>query len=968
MASPLKKYERHVLIGLVVLLLASFSITGVFTFCEERGLAPGSEAGGTFEPVKGVETEIDDEEFWRLHQRRSRFVGAVGWPTLENYLFPVVGSMRRDNPYQDTWTAIVGAAAAEAAGIVVGPDQLATAIRDVVGRRSSMRGEATDVTNAAYQAFLRDEFRGGTRSEFESELRAMLRRDIWLRPLVLTASYAVPYEAAYADWKRDEVQIDLDLVALSAAPFAERVESIERTRERISEIGARLGGVAQTARSLEFLKDRAERAHKDRGAWPVDFEALAGDAPGLKDTRDAWDRAPRYAVTGEQIDLRSAGPNGTFDDHDDVTLDVLAALRVHGALKRVGDELATWRTAAEAWPEDLAGVLKKPRPDRVPTISKESELDDPWGRRLVFVRPEGDGPARLTSLGADGQSDSPDDVSIEVTPDGARVVPAGVLAGLVTDADRDAWDRPFDVELENGVSWTWKVVSRGPDGVAGNEDDVSTGNELDVRAVYADDQVRQEIRTPATRRFELIYVHLPLLDDATLQKLWERFPDQRPATESEVFAYWHSNRDPGYWFSADDPADPETGYGAARLKQVAPDAPRHQVPGPTAFPERIGPEDPVVAPEGEDAEAWATYKEKGWRGIALRDLFVERILAHLLNTARESADAVAAWETEHRGKPEGADVPPRPEAVTFADLYARHLADLQPSDEARAEGAKTFVHHIANEPLTDDAWETNPDFGGAEIRRELDGLRSGDRYAPIPTQIGLRTTKAIVHHIATTEPRVPPLESVRDIVFAKYLERRRLDYAAERLEGLRTAAAAEADAASEGSFDRAVASWSEGLGGVAILRDRTGWFLGGALPVQETIPDDASDEEKARLRRINAALRDGFDTVARTNDGLDDADPAPGKLGREILRDRDGGTAILVRVADVRFGAEGAFSPAQYVRILQRKAYGEGGRGDGEVTPGTVQTVGEQFLAKFDWLRRVFGIRTNTDLDAMVRR
>jgi hypothetical protein len=969
-----KRFERHFLIGLVVLLLASFSVTGALTFCEDRS-DDGSRlrAGGTFEVVPGDRVEVSDAEFADAHMRRRQFLAAVRTPTLE--LYPFTAGLRMDNPYEETWLNLMSVRAAEASGYRVGEEQLKQALRDLIGGRGSARGQG-EFTNAAYQRFLRDEYRGGTQGEFEAELKRLLLRDAFVTPLVRTAAYAVGYADAYEEWKRGRVQVDLEYVALPAAGFAATVEQEERTRAAVGAQVERLQNVNAAARMLRTLRDHAEIAKKTKGAWPADLEALAEGAPAIKDQRDPWGQPLRYTVTDSEMALRSAGADGEMDTADDVTLGTLAALQAHGALRRVGMALVTWHKATGAWPEGLPKLLEKPGADLVPPLQREKEFDDGWGRRVVYVAAEGGASARLTSLGADGEAGTDDDLVIEVTTDDARVVPSGPLVAAAVVGAEDAWGRPLDIRMQEGDAWMWLVSSAGADGEAGTADDLDTGNEQELAALYTRDKaLRQELRTEARRRFELLYVHLPMIDDAMLATLWERFPAQRPTSEEELYREWLTSRDPFYL--AEDPADPATGYGAVRMKRIAPEAPLTPVPSAATIPAPLGDAGDAPAtptgPTADDAALRETYRTKGWREIMVRSVFVERILAHLLETARTRAGEIAAWDKKHGPSappaPEGVEVPPRPEPITFGDLFAEKLADVQPDEAARAAGAKGFVLHVANEPVTDAAWEANPDFGGFEVRIELDRLQAGDRYAAIPTQMGGRTTKLIVHNLEYLPSREPALDEVREQVFERYLGTRRVDRAQKELEQLRTDVLAAGDVDRDGAFERALGTWAGRLGAdVTWFREGTGWFLGHGLTVQEVVPDDADDAEKARLRRINFVLRRGYETVGPTPDGVDPGDAEAGKLGRVVLRDLDQGTAVLVRVRDMRHASPEAFSPARYVEFLRDKAYGPMRRTSGAEQEGAVQAAAKRFFGDMAWMRQVFSLRTNTDLDSYKNR
>ena len=287
------------------------------------------------------------------------------------------------------------------------------------------------------------------------------------------------------------------------------------------------------------------------------------------------------------LDLRSAGPDGEFDTADDVTEAVRKEIASLGTMRKVADALMQWRGATDSWPESLAKLLEKPGEDLLPPLRSDRELKDGWDRELGYAAgAEGAAPT-LTYHGADGEAGTADDLAVTLDADRTPIPAAPGLAPFVMGDLKDAWDRPLRLAMRDGDRWVWSITSDGADGEAGSEDDLDSGNAAEIERFFLNPAVARDFRRPTKRRFEMLYVHMPMLSDEVLAKMWAAFPDQRPRSEQEVFDHWMKYRGPDGFYSAADPRDAESGHGAALMKRLAPDAPITLVPSQETFPKPL---------------------------------------------------------------------------------------------------------------------------------------------------------------------------------------------------------------------------------------------------------------------------------------------------------------------------------------------------------------------------------------------
>ena len=291
-----KKYERYFLLGLVIILLASFSITGAMTQCDGQRRATTARYGGSFEVAPGERMDVSDGEFDRRAYEFNATAGAVMTPTLEYR--DLVGGARPPTAAAAAWMHLMAAEAAKKAGYEVGADQLRSGIRDLVDFRLFRRGGGLNFTDATYQQWLRENYRG-TQTEFEDMIREILRKDLFLEPLVQTNIYDQTYEEAYEEWKHGRERVDLEFIGLPASSFADAVAAEERTRREIEKQQVRLRDVTRAARQNRLFVSRAETKKKADGAYPADWTALTEGQPTMAAEKDAWTRrsATRSART-----------------------------------------------------------------------------------------------------------------------------------------------------------------------------------------------------------------------------------------------------------------------------------------------------------------------------------------------------------------------------------------------------------------------------------------------------------------------------------------------------------------------------------------------------------------------------------------------------------------------------------------------------------------------------------------------
>lgn len=1025
MKKTLKRYERPILLATVVILLATFSVTGAVT-CGSNAGDRSLHMGGTFNVNPSQREEVSDTEFDSQRDLTRKFRQAAGFASREfrNQL----AARGPSNLNEDAWGQLVITAAAREAGYRAGSHQVDKSVKDLVGfllyRRQLL------FTDINYQSFLRQDYRG-PQDVFEASVDDVVVRDQYLFPLITSSRYTTTYADAYEPWKREQERVDLDYVSLSGAPFAQEVLQREETRAAIGRQQRALSDVAKAAAQVFRVRAMLEAAKKKDGKYPASAAAV-GAKP------DIWGTGLRMAAPGGELTVVSAGRDKAFDTADDVTLATRTQLATRTALLEVGTQLLGRHKADDAWPKSLDDLLQAAGNDALPAATTIAK--DGWDQDLLYT-PGSEGQAALLhSSGPDGQDGTADDIAVTFQ-DGDLRVPLGPgLAVYGSPQAKDAWDRSFRVYLLRAPA-AWAVASAGADGTFGTDDDLRTSNEKELDSFF--EQNRRDYRLPLRRRFETLLVHLPLLSDDVLRGLWEKFPEYRPTSEEEMYQYWLAYKGADFHYSADEPADAENGHGAELSRKLladsaTPDAKPTLVPARDIFPDKLvdpnAPKKDDAADDGEEDEGEAaededrqTYREKGWREIVIRENFMESLLNGLLKKARDShialqklqADelvydralvkwkvALAAWEKANEDKPEADRInkPAAPvaleavEEITFEGLLKNELGAAM---AAVVGGPAPFRHWVAPRLLSQKEWMAREDFTYG-LRVALDGLKEDGQYYGIPVQLNDRLTKVLVrrHELKAEEQQV--LDDVRAEVFARFAEWRQMDRAADELEKLRQAAikaeselgaqagasadASARNAASDAAWKKALAEWSKDLAGAYRL-ENTGLYVGKHSPPAIEVTDKMSAEESAVAERRNFIWRAGYGSVEKSAAGSDAVEAKRGTFGRTVLRDyivkdrdpeivdgkpqpkdRGTGSAFLVRVKERKFPTPYEFSPRRYLEWLHTDVFGDimtrRTRISLKEMTGRVNQAVAHWFADYGWLESRFKIKTNTPLDA----
>lgn len=988
-----KRYERHFLLGLVIVLLATFSVAGAVTQCAGGGPAPGAgDLGGSFQLAGQPDrVEVSDADMQKLLLRYQQYMATVRMPTID--FAPWLRNSATPAPRKGAWMHALLARAAERAGYRCGPAQLGRAIKATLS--SNDRTSSLEVTPETYERFITQVW-GRSPADFEQMVREVVIKDELLSCLVDPTRYDPTYAQAYEDWKSSRERVDLRYLAAEASSFAAQVRAEESTRRVLGEVEQPLRNVAEAVRRVRMVVNRA-RDYKDaKGAWPEGVATLsAKDVQNQRWAlpesagRDPWGRDLVFVRGEGDPVVRSMGPDGQDGTADDVGLDLQAQLETHKALGRVAEALVRWRAGGEPrlWPATLDELARAPARASGGTALQAltSVPQDGWGRPLAYALGAGGaggeaGPA-LASAGPDGQPGTADDIVAEVGADRGRVGPGPALRAYLPGARNDAWDRPVSVALGNAEQGLWEASSLGADGQPGTADDLRGGNTSELEAFYAQPAIKTAFQQPMRRRFEALVMHVALVSEDTLKRLWNDFPDLRvgAADEDTLFTRWQSARGTegsGYEFTAKDPRDPQSGHGMDLARQLGwPADAVLRVPSKDAFPGLAAPAAPAdgAAPDPLRKE----YQEQGWREILVRQEFLERVLNQHWKDVVASREAIKAWEKA------GSQVVPRPAEVTLVDLLGEdRLGKYQPGEAERARGHR-FLEYVSSDkadktPVSLTSAEISALPGFDDLPLYLGSQRDGD-VSPVPIQLNQRQTKVVARTLALTPERIPELAEVRDQVFERYLERKQLERAERELAAFqrdvqqREAARKEGEPA-DAAWSAALEAWKQARPGVVVHDERTGLFIGTSVPTAARPAPGASAQEQAQLRRRNVVRQGGYGLVRRGEAKNDTTDASPGTFGRSMLRDDkpapDGtGCAYLVRVAERTYPSKAEFSPRAYSEFLSRRVFGaqreqpRGMRMPVGARDGTLNAKVAAYLEELERLQPLFDLRTNTNLD-----
>ena len=754
-----KQFERWVLIGIVVLLIATFSVTGVTSRgCGSGPRVKGEDLGGTFQVAPGKTRTVTHEEFLAVFRRYEAVYARVFGPSLR-----FTGEMIEDRGSRKllgTWMHLVQVEAAKEAGYRVADDEVRDAVRDLVSRWPGRGGGG--FTPERYEQVLEDISRGAqgalTKADFEATVRELLLKDKYLGDLIATDRYAVDRQEAFKAWKASRERVDLVFAALPASAFLDAVRPDEQTRSAITAQVTALQKAVDAARDVRRHNATVASWREKHGAWPADeAELLAkepGKALGAKMPNDPWGVAYAYAKVGDAGRVACAGPDGKLDTPDDVTPDAATVLDALGTLRRVGDAMRTWFRETAAWPDALTVLTTKPpaREGKPPVAAPLLEVPkDPWATELAW-----DAAAKtVRSAGLDRQAGTPDDLVATVSADAVAIpLPAAFAAWVPADATNDAWGRPLVARFGAG---RFDVTSAGPDGVDGNDDDVRDGNGTDLEAFFV--SVRRDFAIPRKREFEAVYVVPSLVSDELFGKAWAKLPQFQP-TETEAWHTFLSLLGRGYRVHDGegdaapeiDPKDPLKGYGAALRRQLVEQkaVPAGTVGWPVPSADTVGdrkaapPSNTPGLPDPAVDKLYKTYLEKGWRLVALRDQFFAKLLDAMLKTGR---DAEAAYQTWLAGGKQGVE-PDRAPSRFAAQLAA--WQDLMPGEADLATGASFLTLFATKEPLDRQAIEALPVLGYPAISSYLDPLKDGD-YDVTPRTLyegpALAAVRSVKRHV-----------------------------------------------------------------------------------------------------------------------------------------------------------------------------------------------------------------------------
>lgn len=1022
-----KRYERSIMLGIVIILLATFSVTSAL--CGPSGTGPRSDAklGGSFFVSPGEREEVSDSEFNDWLDEYNAFMKSTRMPTL---LFREhLGNAPAPGAITAAWSALAGVRCAIASGYKIGPHQLKEGVRDFVSESMNMR-----VTDELYNRFLRDRYQGSP-ANFQQAVKNALLRDGFISPLIDVARYAVTYDEAYDEWKRERERVDLEYIALSGEAFAEIAKLEERSRIEISKRESKLLDVQNALSQLRSLVNAVETLRGARAAaapeaadstshYPEALDELVKENRLQMLPKDPWGGEWTYARAedGKSFTLASAGPDKQAGTPDDVTRDTQRSVITHGNLRDVVRAVYEWHGAAvdkekdQKWPASLEDLLKPAfEGGAAPLPRKRTDGHD---REFSYTAAaDASSTPKLTALGADGEPGTADDVVFTFVEGGKAseaAIPVGPeLNALMSGDQKDAWERPLVAILESAAPITWRVFSTGPDGKAGTDDDVEGGNRREMEAFYAAPEVRSKYRLTARRQVEALHVQLPVFPDSALRKLWDAYPQHRPTSEEELFKTFKAHRGPGLFYEADDPRDAESGHGAELAKRIAKDGPHFLVPDASIFPADLGagakkdeeePKDPPKEGEDGDEEGQPEpdadeealrkeFRENGWREILIRERFMDNLLVDLLQRVTDSQKAADEWERSIGDEPDDAPVPARPEVLTMSSLLAGELNPYLMGAADSDKGIQSFRYYRTEvdpdggEEQGDErtTLENHPEFGDTIITVDLSGRTQDGEYITRVLPLHRRKGRMLLRSLKYFPARDQTLDEVEDEVFEQYVVKRQLDRAVSALKDLQEAApvpAAEEDRATrDASWEEALKKWGDALGR-PFVRDSSGLFIGNSPPQSRKLLDESGaplpvTADVLKARRQNFIWRSGYDTIRALGSRQDPTNGEPGTFGRRVLRDAsvaDGGTgaAFLIRVGDRVYPTQAEFSPRRYTDFLSIKAFG----GQGGPRPrerlnerqGAFNIALSRFAAgDVDFLRGTWGLKVNSPLERIDR-
>jgi hypothetical protein len=1092
-----KKFERTFLLGLTILLLASFVVIPALTRgCHQVG-GDAEDHGGSFEPTPGKTHKVSSDEFvdvWRRYALNDRTGHGLYWllgPTLR-YAGMTDPEKEDQAPEIATWEHILLVEAAKDAGYRVGDEELRDGIQSAVSiilrRRMGRQGAELGFSQEWYDRIVHDMYGGaGTKADFEATVREVLLKDKYVTPLVDSLRAGLPRQEAYDQWKSKQERLALEYAVVQAAPFRAGVEPEEKTRETISEQETLINKVVAAGEGVRRLRGIVDQRKEQLKRWPKDEAELLGKPETgthlLKEMpKDVWDVPFTYRLDGDKPVVQSAGPDGKPGTADDVGWSVPETLDALGKLGLVAQALLDWRTATGSWPATLADLEKSPPgkwtepvvgTSNDPKVGEARDLlkkvtaaldawkkandkwparladlttppagggapaftevpKDPWGKELVYepTRPwvQSAGPdgrpgnsddvrsifnvrtpplsskqtdswghdyvydaaaPALSSAGPDGTPGNADDLKAELSESRVAIPAPATFAPWILADEKDAWGNALKVRLRSPVPAAFEALSAGPDGVAGNDDDVVGGNSQALGDYYSAHKF--DYHVGLQREIEALWVRMARVSDEALTAAWAKLPQhhKKDEIEKQAWDWFRSNSgEHGYYKTektrrdADgkavldanqkpivdpiDPADPEKGHGVKTDDDpggVAKGEKGWLVPAAADFGDmKDPPEKPLAA---ADDPLWKTYVEKGWRRILLREFFFENLLKDALARASASQKTHDEW-LEKKKKAEKAKEapPPEPPQVAFQTILSE-LSEFQPGEDERKQGVR-FVELFAtakDKPLDRADLEKIPEFVHVSVSTMLTQLKKDGEYANIPTTVPDRDVRVALRNVRLHDARDPELTEpgIREKVWPRWLDHRAMEKASAELERVRVGLKEGDDLGKAMETAAAARKFAyhmgrTGLVGPDVVRD---------LPV----PPDATEDKKREIREQSFVRRRGPSAVRKEG-----TETKVGTVAQRVLEDEKSTpdekdkteSAYLVRVAAREDPSPDEFGGRKYVEEIARKSYRSGGQSAGPEAKALLMDQVEAFFVDFRKLASTFSLETRTDLTAKI--